>query len=820
MPDDKYIKLEIGGEDADIDPSGQIPTINYGLEDVTNFEQKQSATVFDIELPATLVNDKIHNNLHEPGIPDKTASQQYDNFRPCRYLANGDELLIGNYLATAAKSQYGVPTKYLGKIYGLNGDWAIQLKDKTILDFINQRTFEFTADVITASWAYDGTVEASDYVFAPVRYQKRFGPFPDDDSNPANDGLPPDNNVLINDMRPSLSIYWILWRGFRSAGYRIVSTFMDLPYYRRAVLPWTWGAFDFIDDTLWTPLKFLAAGAIFDPIHQGGWIILDEGDYFPVPNTHLPAVEGGTEHNPTIDPGVEPGTFENTAGIFTFYDGSTILPYMSAWNYPTAPPALVFGFIEVNLSIQVKWNVTAGNGGVGQFDVYWYKNGVEIKIETIVRADASIESSVHLVGSGEFFLDTTVNPGDYIGFRIHVHSNHGLGGNAGGQLQLEAFQLNFIKLTDGSTINLANYPKMNNFNWMDLLRGEIDCFDLEIQTDPQRKEVTIEPMNDYIIDGVKYPGYFNRKVLDYSQKVDLSKENTIELFNDFQRELDLTFKDDGNDGSLKLIQDRNQVIIGKARYLLPPRFTAGVKSATPVPFLNNQNSIDPQSAKENRFYSPTMHFNHDTFKSITGVSPQLIAIIPENISNTSAPASENVFNPKRAYYKGNIAGVGGWVFNGDTLTSIPFMFAVNYFPGGHLDPVFSYSDQFVTGQIAQGWLSKFFIQRMAIYRNGRRYNTISLKLNNRDVMNFLHRESIVIEGIEFFLMSIDQYNPLSEDSTECTMWMFVPVEQKDKDNIFPSLTSLQTGTSGNNSFDLKYWPHLALFTDVAPVPPT
>lgn len=771
-----YIALEIGGVKADIDTNGQVPSVTYVLEDEVEFQEKLSAASYDIELPATLVNDKIHNTLNDPSVKDGTASQQYDNFQDAILSVNGQEILIGKYLATKAIQQNRVPTKYQGKIYGLNGDWAIPMADKTILDFVNPRQHMFTLGTIQDSWNFDGTDEVKDYVYAPARYLKRFGAVPVvSGGDPSAVPLPLDDNVLINDLRPAMSIYWILWRGFKSAGYKIKSTFMDLTYYRRSVLPWTFGAFDFIDDTTWAPLKFVA-------IEDGEYYVVGLFDGYPQPTKH-PA-----EGSITIDGGVKPGAFENSPGVFSYYNSAGTIPYLMAWNYL---PAFNFGHVLVNLSVQVSWNFGSTAFGHARAEVHWYKNGLLLFTDLIVDASDVID-----VGFFESFYEVEVDPGDYVAARIYVKYE---GPAFIGQLHLnvEAFQLNFMKLTDNSTITLQNYPKLKNFKWLDLLRGEVDCFDLEVQTDTVKKEVTIEPMNDYVIDGVKYPGYFNRQVLDYSQKVDYAKENELELFSDYEREFDFIFRDDPNDGGLKKIQDRNQVIIGKGRYLLPERYKVETR------------------AKENRFYSPVMHYQHNIFKSITGIAPQLIAIIPENISNTSADSAENIYNPKRAYYKGLLSGVGGWRFNGIDTTTLPFMFAVNYNIGGDTDPVFSYSDQFISGVIAQGWLGKFFIQRMALYRNGRRYNPINLKLNNNDVMNFLHRESIVIEGVEYFLMGINEYNPTVEDSTACTAWVFEPAGQRDKVNIFPSISSISDGNSALNSYDLKYWPHLLLPNDVS-----
>jgi hypothetical protein len=170
-----YIVLEIAGIRADIDPTGQVPTVSYALEDEDDFEQKKSAESFDIELPATLVNDQIHNSFHDHSVMDTSPGQQYETFKHCRYIANGEEILIGKYLQQKAKTRNFRPTAYLGKIYGLNGDWVIELKEKNLLDFLNPNPHTYTEATIRASWAYDGRNENLDYVYAPARYRRPFG---------------------------------------------------------------------------------------------------------------------------------------------------------------------------------------------------------------------------------------------------------------------------------------------------------------------------------------------------------------------------------------------------------------------------------------------------------------------------------------------------------------------------------------------------------------------------------------------------------------------------------------------------------------------
>ncbi len=782
MSTPNYIELYIGGEKADIDPNGQVPTISFQLEGEEDFEVKKAAESFDIVLPSTLVNDQIHNTLHNPSIRDSTAGQVYDNYRPFVYLGNGLELMIGKYLVQSVVKRNGRPEKYKGRAHGLNGEWAIDLKEKTIYDFINPRPHTFDVNTIIGSWSFDGRNEAADFVYAPARYRKPFGEYPaatEDDPNPQ----PLDDNVLINDMKPAISIYWLLWRGFKSVGYRIVSEFMDTDYYRRSLLPWTWGGFDFLDDSRWAPLKFLAGQVDIqcDPNQKG---VCTSGDYTGYPDLQV-----------KVDANTVPGSYDNS-GLFQYTNGASTLPFMMMWSYGT----IDLGKVIAKLSVTLSYFMNVGNNSDIDIKVQWIKNGVMVTEEVVDSVNAPTVGNRSKTDFGkELFFETYVVPGDYIGLRVRLHQFESTTGAADSVIRVEAFQLNYIKLGDGSTIDLKNnYPKFKNYKWLDLLRGEIDLFDLSIQTDPIRKEVYIEPTHSYDINGTPHPGYYNRKQIDWSQKVDNSPEveNELILFSEYQRELVFKFQDDTNDGGLKKVQDRNQTTIGMAKYVLPERYKSEKKD------------------HENRFYSPVMHYEHKKFQYVTGVAPQLIAIIPENISNTSSSESENIYNPKRVWYKGNVTGYGGWQFNGVTYNTLPYMFAVNYKPGGENDPVLSYSDQLIGGVIAKGLLKKFFLQRMAILRNGRRYAPINIMLNNYDVANFLHRESIIIDNMEYLLTSIQDYNPLAPDqSTVCNMWEYWPVATKDADNSYPSIQSVQNAGI-TNSFDIKFWPHLLLTSDI------
>jgi hypothetical protein len=239
------------------------------------------------------------------------------------------------------------------------------------------------------------------------------------------------------------------------------------------------------------------------------------------------------------------------------------------------------------------------------------------------------------------------------------------------------------------------------------------------------------------------------------------------LFSDYEREIVYKYKDDSNDGSLKVVQDRNVNILALCKYVFPDRFKAGQKEI------------------ENRFFSPTMHMDLVQWKGLSADGdyvPQLVVLLPENVANTSRDAAQNVFNPKSCYYKGADNTIG-WVFDGDQVRGLPLMFAVLYRPGGEEEPILSYADEIINPDptvaqgdriIGKGLMRRFHHQRLEILRNGQFYKTW-VHLNNNDIANFLHREHIDLRNERWELLEINNYHPLKEESTEILLRKWSPI---------------------------------------------
>lgn len=738
MPLSNYISVEIGGQQVELKDPEDVLTISYKQEDVFDFQNKQASEALGLVIPATRLNDKVGNTYHNPSVEDLSTDKIFREPRTAIIRAGGIELLRGKAFLQNAKHK-DVPTAYEYSLFGNNGDWIIDLKESTLYDFLKQLTFEFTKANIIASWAYDGTDKELPYVFAPVRFGQ-----PMDTMNSLVDGNSvEDYNMVPEYMKPSLSKYWIIYWAFQSLGYSVKSEFFDSDYFRRQVMPWTWGAFLDTDGTKLDVLKFLAMST------QSTSLV----------NTNYDDFWDAMVANDSVN-----GAYDNS-GTYAYDAGAKEMK----WTYPTTPN-LDFGPLDARFHINIFADATiAGADKEIKLVVYWYKNGVEQlftqfydhnrgPFETIGRTDE--------IGNYEDFQTFRVEPGDIISAKVFIKEfNHGIGGRANINLFVEAFEISYFRIPLGGTIDFSNYLGLKEFKFLDFLAGVCDEFNIVPQTDTTIKAVYFEPTHPYAIgNDLSAPagGYFNGKMVDWSAKQDLSKESTIENFSDSERELIFKYKDDSNDGGLKKTQDRNNNILALGKYVFPERFKSG------------------QREIENRFFSPTLHYDVKQWAFDDLDPPQMVIMAPENISNVSAGEAQNTLSPKSCYYKGTTTD-WKWVFDGDNDQPYPFMFAVNYRAGGEEDPILSYADESIgpeddpdSNVIGKGLLRRFFLQRLEIMRNGQYYTTW-FHLNNNDVANFLHREHIICRGQKWELVSINDYNPLREESTQVLLRKWSPI---------------------------------------------
>jgi hypothetical protein len=771
------LEITIGGQQISVSDPAAIPiSIDYALEDQENFQTKKGSQGADITVPATLINSVAAGSFHNPSVADLTKDETFKNPQDLVVRAHGNEIMVGKALLKRATHRE-MPISYTWNFYGDNTDWMIDLAEKTLYDFIvGIKSFIFSKQIIIDSWQYDGSSEALPYLFAPVRYTNPMG---DPDAN----GVYDDYNMQPAYMQPSISKYWLIYWGFKSLGYRVQSGFMDLPFFRRQLMPWTWGAFLSSESTRLDNLRFLARSedqVFIDWSFTGYWDLKADNS----------KTNGGFDNN----------------GVYSYNHDTFEMQwaYLAQFNY---------GNLDAYLHLALEIDATVvGNGTADTADnhlwVEWYKIAAGTGIRSLLETDSVFELTSPKIGRRDFVQlvhlekKVNVNPGDSVIAKVFIR-NHNPGGIGRANIfaQVITFELDYFRIPIGTgTIDMANYTAFKNYKFLDYLKGIIDEFNMSVKTDVTNKVVLLEPTYPYRLPGetLVRPGFFNGDFQDWSQKLDLSQDADLELFSNYNQVINFRYRSDGNDSIQKIVQDRYTLTLGAALYKLPARFQSGNKDF------------------ENRFFSPVMHYEVAQWKDITGVKPQMICMISENSSNTSRNfQAQSNLNPKSAYYKGIISGIG-WVFDGEVQSAFPYLFGVNYMAGGENDPVLSYSDERIgdpdTGRVAEGLLKKFYLQRLANIRNGQ-WHTAFFQLSNWDVAQPWHREFKCYMNQKWELIAIEGYKPLGQAATKCMLRKWTPVTAEDAASVYPSRTSLLNNTLMNTS-DLKYSQLKGLWTDI------
>ncbi|KAA5532656.1 hypothetical protein F0919_17905 [Taibaiella lutea] len=801
MSETKYLNFRINDRPVDVESVEAVPiSIDYELENEDNFSEKKSSVSLDISVPATLENDTTFGTYHDANIENDAVKNAMD----CLIEANGIQLFKGKALVKSTVSQNGNPKAYKLNFYGNNGDWMLPLQDSTLHDFLSSHTHIFNQSVVFNTWYnFNGLSETLDYFYCPVRYSK---------------GLT-DGGMTTLDLRPSISVYWIIWRAFKSLGYKIQSSFLDSAYFRGLVLPWTWGDFLLMDSSKLDPLKFKATGTPTNMSNYNG----DSYWSFFGDNTDADYLigDGAASGNVTND------TFElsytssplgyDNGGNYSYNTSSGVMQYVF-----NGTQASLLGVTDIEFTISVP---ASFDGGECSLWIDWTVIGGGISDQAMIYDNSSIDDgiiqdtpfvfTVKNVSPGatiQMILFARINVGAVSSAAVRVYGRYFFAGGGGPTIQILATTLEVtgFKKVVGSIVDLKIYDELKNYNFLDLLRGLIDLFDLQFQSDPINKIVVIEPTYPYYTGSnplSKITGYFGLGKIDWSQKMDLAKESELELYSDIEQEFNMLFKDDSSDGAAKRFVDRNSTLPGSSKYIFPNRFKTGKKD------------------NENRFFTPVMHIRMDEWKTLSDdqVSPQLIAMIPENISNTSASTSQYKFGPKIAFARR--VNLSDPVFKNGRIKfenasyGCPEMFAVNYNKGGENDPVLTYSDQNVDsatnpkGAVVHGLMRRFFLQRLSIMRYGKRHKAW-YNLSTSDITNFYHREAIIQDNAIYHLFNIYGYKPLASESTQCYLWKWFPMSQADSDSCFPSLSSVTNGVLISGGKDTVYQRLLALPSDL------
>ena len=628
-------------------------------------------------------------------------------FLPFRIEVDGSPSFSGTAQIRKGKTQSigyaAIEENYQINLISNNSSWFVVLGD-TLLSDLTDIIIPWNDTYVDAGWtAPNGT---NDWCFPLIKW-KEWLTFSVDHYK-----------IKYEEATPALLIAPLIRAAFNSIGYTIDSVFFDTDFFKKLIIP--------------TPIpdKLSAAFSkeyLNTSVSFSSPITLSTG-FFPA----LPfdQIDVFAPANPTA------------------YDNVVTFLY-------TCPMA---GYYEVNLSL--KFNTTAPANPYSFF-ARLTQNGVA----PLPPIGFAFDS-----GGVPFFYPTNGIPwtatgvlfcqaGDTIAFEYAV--------GVGSSIVVDA---GFMTITGeavrtyGMTLDFKYL--LNDWRFMEMLKGVKQIFNLAFETNDVTKVVKIEPKDRYN-NRSKYPvvvqetkeGFYQDTTKDYSQLIDYNKEGSFE-FEDVEGRFDFTWATD-SDETAEWVELVNNIKIYEAKYGMSSGADLSKKRENEVPFFAKTIHVSDVEAK----FPDTL------------ITPQFPLIYPQNyVLDPTATVANYDIMPRILYFAGrrffatDEEGDGYFDLFGIGQSYLPACFMVNYNDNTGIDPSLSFANETVTGVETIGLLQGFHLQDTVRHDQGElRENYV--RFNSIDNNNFTFRIKAVIDSQRYILQEIEAFNPLTDNPTNFKFYL-------------------------------------------------
>lgn len=507
-------------------------------------------------------------------------------------------------------------------------------------------------------------------------------------------------NVQYIDLQPFMFIRPLLKEAFRLAGYTFSSSFFDTDLGKRLMLPVPLRTYVEPDFEEWTMAK------------------IDEDN--------ATALNSSTFTHITIN------------GTFLDFDPSG--RYNVSGRYQV--PASGYYIIAVSIStVQTAFRARVNNLTIlDPFTTPWPDTGTQTGEQGRVWLNAG--DVVDLVAQ-------SILP--FAGFSL-LHLSPDFESN-----EIEEFTI----------VDLAKY---GNPEWEmgSLILGLTHAFGLVWNTDPDAYSVNVEPRDPFVLTyrdpdtTERHDGFFHQvERLDFSHKIDLSKDGAVGNETAMKDRYVLAWKTDSGDANLSKLDGKESLGIYDGAYQFPAnRFREG------------------ETRISNPFFAKTLHLldaeiKHDNSELI----PQIPVFQDEEFG--TAQDERGDFAPRLLYFAGRRSGLDGYVNLEDYgQYDFPAAFMVNYNDPSGYDPSLAFATIVFNEAIRPGLLQTFHLQHLKRIEVGK---TVSewVFWAPLDILNLDFRNKILIDGSLFLLQKIAGYRPQHGGSTETVLLLDAVPETTD-----------------------------------------
>lgn len=811
------------------------------IKDLTSTSGDYSKT---FKIPATKHNNQLLKNIYTSGVI--TDNKVTEN-KKCRILVNNLYSLLG-LIQVTGDGGYGEKAAYYNCVFfGSNLNWADDLSGKYMNDIdwgADGEDLTYNKTSIMATWDDTDCTTSSSYIVYPITsygdyngggdgidrtiqlldtwsdagnhassYSGYFG-FKDDGTSY---GTPPP----VPDWRPSVFVKDTLDKIFDGAGdgYKISSTFMDTPMFKKLV--WLLPNFKYnnIEErfdlystlTDWTNNRTLSipSTAYLDGYSDSGIIRIfngslseNNGDYYYTGDGVVlldldDATSDPSSYNISVDSDDSSNLDFATSVIdiaeYGYYDiDLTGLEMKLARAYKGGTIDRWISYIWGTVNVEVQ---TVGQTSWNILERTFYKFGVHQDVDRNTAAPTNAYDST----VGWASLDNVIIKNQYLnkGDKIRLSTGLKIDANTSSQ---NFFVYIFVRST-GSSSNLnikfkpeiVDYGQTYNltdvvnpeYKQIDFIKGIAHAFNLKMTTDEVTRTISIEPFDSF------YLPYGD--AIDWTYKLDRSKEiSDAWLKTDLKRNLVFKYKTDSED---KNVENRGNVLFDKVLDECP------YKETLPKTFEKGD------SVFENPFFAGTFNSKDQDTVRYAPVDTAYSACLWTEITSSDDWGRPNKgfdFLPRLLYWNkyspdssasnDKTASVQTWATNGAALSNkqivangaltVQNSILSNIYPQATMvdrdktaSPVLSYGNIWVrdyddlTGTYAspvvgEGLYHTYHKNMIEMLKQNPRLRTIYIDLKINDIINLDFRKLVYIDGVYWRINKVLDYQPNNNQATK------------------------------------------------------
>ena len=877
--------------ELDITSSEKFPlSLSFQNFDVKNLKTRGGSFSKTFDIPATNNNNVILRNLWNSGWRSAQGENVLGNIDASVYVDNV-HVLAGKVRITKVTKDTEVKS-YSCTLFGDNMDWAAGIKNKELKDLkfssqeysnykdledgtISAQPFEFnfedTVSYNVGESSFSG-IEGYGFLenFIALVFTRISTITGGDDEFPTNntagdfnsykknhdkvlyplmsvgDTIAPNRVVSTLDFIPNLFIKNIWDKIFQSQGYEVVSTFCDSQFFKSLIMPMNFERTgEMLDDKFGEIKKTDGYGEFGNYYYGAGTsqLLRSMGDELVNGRNGKIAAHnnitarfvffgGEVEDN---SPNHTDSTNGNVRGDFSGGAQNSVVKQANSGTH------------EVTASIDVRHFRTEGtHGGTFEYVIraelwripdYTYANSEDIydAIDNNAnhngwqRVDA-VQQSFSNVGNHDttsnFQLShTTVKSTEETFIAcINVHSIDYPQGN-GGSVTF-GISGGFLKIEGSPTYSAGDPIEDINFlipkgKQSDFVSGLTQMFNLQYFTDPIQKKVYVEPFDFF---------YGKREdALNWSDKVDYSKDITEDFIDDLKSTIIFKYKDASNDDFLEKYNKKNYTDYGAYKeintngvfqdgeYVIENKYFSPTFSFPEPQYLNPENSNPNKRAEPTIPIIHTEYTNLLTDKEVQRPEKEFsigarifltLPVVSDEVTLDGLPVptfyhsfhQDGSINYSRAanddFPTNGNSEKGGTKANFICLDSFQqqliitnytspatatedvgfVQFSIGTYDGVEhkIDPNLSFNDvKFLHEDVGthtgnktlRGLYHNFYAKMFAQLKNNPRVKTIFLKLKHNDILNFDFRNIIYIEGVYYRVNKIVDYKPHTNEST-------------------------------------------------------